>query len=129
MFKKSLSLVFAVLLLQIGFMQAFASAQQREEARQIARVKADVAKRGVGDKAGVKVKLRDKTELKGYVYQTGEDSFVVADLRTGSKTTIAYRDVAQIKGKGLSTAAKVGIGIGIGLGIALAGILITFRDI
>src|SRR5262245_9779263 len=114
MFNRILSLVLTVLLMNVGFTPAFASPPQGEESARLAKVKADIARRGVGEKAGVKVKLRNKTEVKGYVYQVGDDSFVVADRKTDARTTIAYQDVEQVKRKGIPTAAKIGIGIGVG---------------
>jgi len=118
--RKSFSFALTVLLFQAGYGAVFASTQQDEEARRIARVKAAVDKRGVGEKAGVKIKLRDNTVVKGYIYQTGEENFVVRDAKTGKSETIAYRDVAQVKGKGLSTGAKIGIGAAIGSCATLA---------
>lgn len=112
MFRKGLLLVLAISLLHINVRSAFAIPQQEKETARVAKVKAEVARRGVGEKARIKVKLQDKTEVKGYVSQTGEDSFVVTDAKTGAKTTIAYREVTRVDGKGLSTAAKIGIGVG-----------------
>ena len=123
MLRKSFVLAIAVLLLHVGVKPAFAASQQPDQAKRIAKVKADVAKRGVGEKAAIRLKLRDNREVKGYVYRAGEDDFVVADSKTGAQSTIAYADVSQVKGKGLSKAAKIGIGVGIGLvviGIVIA---------
>jgi hypothetical protein len=123
MFNRILSLALTGLLMNVGFTPAFASPPQGEESARLAKVKADITSRGVGEKAGVKVKLRNKTEVKGYVYQVGDDSFVVADAKTDARTTIAYQDVEQVKGKGLPTAVKIGIGIGIGfflLGVVMS---------
>lgn len=81
------------------------------------KVKASVAKRGTGPKAKVNVKLKDKTKLKGYITQAGDDSFTLADSKTGQTRTLAYQDVAEVKKPGgLSWPAKVGIGIGVGVG-------------
>jgi hypothetical protein len=58
-------------------------------------------------------------ELKGYVSQIDEDSFVVTNLKTKETTTVAYRDVAYVGGKGLPTAAVVGIVVGAIVGALL----------
>jgi hypothetical protein len=121
MFKKIVSLVLTAIAITLCAERAYAS--QNGDAAQVAKVKSDVAKRGVGEKASIKVKLHDKTEVKGYVYQAGDDNFVVADKKTGAKTTVAYSDVQQVKGKGLSTGWKIAIVVGIA--IVVVGIVIA----
>ena len=54
-----------------------------------------------------------------------DGSFVVANVKTGGATTVAYADVTRVKGHNLSSGAKVGIGIGIGVGIAIVAYLIV----
>ena len=115
MLRKTLLLALAISLFHVEARKVIADSQEGAELRRVANVKAAVAKRGIGEKARIKVTLRDKTEVKGYVYQAGEDSFIVADIKTSARTTIPYSDVRQVKGKGLSTAAKIGIGVGIGV--------------
>jgi hypothetical protein len=69
----------------------------------------------VGRDAGVEVRLRDNTRLKGYVGAAGEDSFTVIDPKTNASQTVAYADVTQVKkpGGGLSmrTFAIVGAAV------------------
>ena len=82
------------------------------------KVKTFVAKRGTGPKAKVTVKLKDNTKLKGYISQAGNDSFTLADSKTGQLRTLNYQDVAEVKKPGgLSLPAKIGIGIGAALGV------------
>jgi predicted ATP-dependent serine protease len=57
--------------------------------------------------------------MKGYISQTGEDSFTLTDSKTKQTSTLAYSDVAQVKGGGLSSTSKTLIGVGVGVGIAL----------
>ena len=85
-----------------------------------AKVKLAVQKRGTGEHSKVKVTLRDKTEVKGYISQIGPDSFQVADNKSGRVTPIAYQEVEKVRKSGLSTGAKIAIAAGVGLGIALA---------
>jgi hypothetical protein len=97
-----------------------AAAQQGSvDARQIARIKADVTKRGTGERAKVTVELRNKTAVKGYINRAGTDDFVVNDTVTNRETTISYSDVEKVSGPGLSPKAKMEIGLGIGLGIVI----------
>ncbi|HXG67704.1 MAG TPA: hypothetical protein VNO70_21560 [Blastocatellia bacterium] len=79
-----------------------------------------IYKLGVGKDARVEVKLRDKAMLTGYVSAAGEDSFVVTDPETGAAITVAYPDVAQVKGNNLSKGAKIAIGVGIAAAVLIA---------
>jgi hypothetical protein len=119
---KTLTLALAALPLYLCLTSPAASRQGDVEARQVAKAKSDVARRGVGENAKVTVGLRDKTVIKGYISQVGEDHFVVRDPRTSAETTVAYRDVDKVKGRGLSTAAKIGIGVGIGIAVVVIAI-------
>lgn len=124
MFKNYLSLMLVCLLVSaINVEPALAPTKGKEQPPPIEKIKANVAKRGVGEKARVKIKLQDGTKVHGYISQAGEDNFVVMDSKTGQTTTLAYRDVSEVKGKaGLSTAAKIGIGVAIGVGVAAAAV-------
>ena len=54
--------------------------------------------------------------------EAGEDSFELVE-KTGAVKTLRYDQVAQIGGKGMSTAAKIAIGIPLALGaVILAGV-------
>ena len=77
------------------------------------KIKTDVSKRGTGEKSKVVVKMKDGTKRKGFISQTGEDSFDLTDSKTKQTTAVAYRDVEQVKKQGLSTGAKIAIGVGI----------------
>jgi len=74
-------------------------------------------KLGVGRDARIDVKLRDKSRLSGFISQSGPDSVGIAGEATGAITSVAYADVAQVKGHNLSTGAKIGIGIAIGFAV------------
>jgi hypothetical protein len=106
-----------LLLHAVNAMPFLAVAKTGQGEQRIEKVKADVARRGTGEKARVKVKLQDGSNLKGYISQAGDDSFTLTDSKTGQATTLAYRDVAQVKKPGgLSMGAKIGIGLGIAVG-------------
>ncbi|MCU1267114.1 MAG: hypothetical protein JWM21_3432 [Acidobacteria bacterium] len=125
MFKKLLSLVLAVLLLNvIGVKIASAASKEEKQARFAEKVKEGIHRLGVGEAARVEVTLRDKTKLKGYISEVGADNFVVVDAKRGEAATVAYPQVKQIKGNNLSTGAKIAIGIGIGVGITILVLLL-----
>ena len=129
MLKKYLSLALTVALFQVSVMPVFGIPQAEQEARQVAKVKADIAKRGVGEKAKVRIKLQNKTELKGYISQAGEDSLTLTDSKTGQKTTVAYLDIQDVKGDGLSKGAKIAIWVGIGVVAAVViGVLLVSHN-
>ena len=88
---------------------AVTQAKQTKEASQADRVKAEVQKRGIGEKSRVKVRLRNKVEVRGYISKIEDASFDVSDKTTGQATTVAYADVEKIRRSGLPKAAKVGL--------------------
>jgi hypothetical protein len=99
---------------------AFAStgfADQAAATPQVARIKAQVQKRGVGEKSRVRVTLSSGTTLKGYIGKIEESSFDVNDGKTGKVTSVSYTDVQKIQGPGLSKVAKVGIVVAVGVAI------------
>jgi hypothetical protein len=120
MLKKNLSIVLSLLLLQGGIRPGLAAPQSSEDGLRAARVKQEITRRGTGEKAGVKVKLLNGTELKGYISQAGSDNFLLAQ-GNGEGTTIAYSEISEVKGKGMSRASKIGIVVGVvAAGIAVA---------
>jgi len=90
-------------------------------------IKHEVQKRGTGERARVKVTLRDKAEVKGYISQIGPDSFQVSDKKTGSVMTLAYQEVDQVQKLGLSTGAKAGIGAAVVAGVMIGAGLIAYK--
>ena len=114
MLKKLLSLLLATLLINLaGVMPAYAASKEEKEARFAEKVKASVLKFGTGEAARVKVKLRDKTKLEGYISAADGETFTVKDSKTAAATTVAYLQVKSVKGHNLSTGAKIAIGVGI----------------
>ena len=114
--------VAAILVLSITLIAvepAVASAKGSKEAEHVEKVKAGLTKLGTGPEARVKLTLRDKTKLEGYVSQVSETDFVVTD-KAGAATTVQFPDVAQVQGNNLRTRWKFVIGAAI-----VAGIIIT----
>jgi hypothetical protein len=93
--------------------QASETKPQTKEEREVASVKAEVQKRGIGEKSRVKIKLKNKTEVKGYISKIDETAFDVTDKHAGRATTISYADVEKVQGAGLSKGAKIGIAVGV----------------
>ena len=118
MLKKICSVVLAALLLQAFAVPAFAKSGAGKEAKRAEKVRTQLAKLGTGKDARVRLELRDKTKLEGYISEAGAESFVVTDS-AGKATTVAYPQVKKAQGNNLSTGAKIAIGIGIGAGIVL----------
>jgi len=103
---------------------------QQPNSNGIEKIKAKVAKLGVGEKAKATVILKDGTKKKGYIGQAGDDDFVLRDRKTDSPTTIRYTDVTKVESnKGHSTARNLALGIGIGAGAFLAVIAIVFASL
>lgn len=101
------------------------SSTEPSSARSIAsveKVKTEVERRGAGEKSRVKVRLRDKTEVKGFISQIDASSFQVTEEKTGKVITLAYTDVEKVGGRGMSRNTKTVIIIGVG--IAAAGIIL-----
>jgi hypothetical protein len=71
----------------------------------------------------VKVKEADGTTVRAKIVSIGDESVV---LQNGSKpaVTIAYSQLAAVKGPGLSTGAKVGIWVAVGV-VATVAIVIA----
>ncbi len=119
MFKKSLSLILAGILLNtvICVKPALAESKAEKHTKRVEKLKADIAKLGVGEDARIKVKMRDKTKLEGYISEVREDSFVITDPKTGDATAVAYSNVVQAKGYKLSKRGQIILVVAIVVGL------------
>jgi preprotein translocase subunit SecF len=126
MLRKFLSFVSLVLLghLMICVQPAYANSKAEEQLRFAEKVKASIAKLGVGQEARVTVTLKDKTKIAGYVSEAKEDHFVITDSGTGTSTSVTYSSVSQASGRNLSTGAKIAIAIGLIVLIVIIPILL-----
>jgi len=116
MFKKYLVMSLIVLMFNLaGGRLLFAQTQDDDKSAKLtAKIKTKVAKYGTGEKAKVKVELRNQTKIKGYISTIEDDSFTVTDKKTGTATKIEYAQVKKVmNGSGLSTTAKIGIAVAI----------------
>jgi len=118
--KKLLTMMVACLVVSaVSVRPIAASSNAEKEVRFAGKVKLGVEKLGSGRDTSVEVKLRDKTRLKGYVSEIGENEFVVTDVKTDASNKVAYADVKQIKGNNISTGAKIAIGVSVAVGLIL----------
>lgn len=97
MLKNTLSLLMVIVLLQVGTLSGFAASRGDNSETQINKVKADIAKRGLGEKATVRVKLRSKKELTGYIAEAGDERFTLTISKINESVPVAYSDVVEVK--------------------------------
>jgi sRNA-binding regulator protein Hfq len=104
--KLRISLLVLVVLVNSQFMLG-----QAKEGKSRERVKAEVLKRGTGEKAKVKVKLRNGSEVRGYISKADQDTFDIHG-KNSENVTLAYADVLSVRKAGMSRGAKIGIAAG-----------------
>ena len=123
MLKKICSAALSALLLQAAIVPAFAKSSAEKDAERAAKVRAQLVKLGTGKDARVKLELRDKTKLEGYLSETADTRFAVTDA-SGKTTSVEYSQVKKAQGNNLSTGAKIAIGVGIGVAVVVTFILL-----
>ena len=128
MFKKFCSVLLSALLLQAAAVPAFAATKAEKEAQRAEKVRTQLAKLGTGSDARIRLILRDKTKLEGFVSEAGAETFAVTD-RAGKTTIVQYGQVGKAQGHNLSTGAKIAIGIGIGAGVTILILLIWLSSV
>jgi hypothetical protein len=95
---KIAAVVLIALLLNLVYPSpALGGTNLEKEVRFAQKVKTELAKLGSGPNARVELKLRDKTKLRGYISEVGDESFVVVDDKTGSAETVTYPQVNKSK--------------------------------
>ena len=93
------------------------------------KAKAEVEGRLNKKETRVKVKLRNGSEMKGRITQSGDNSFTLTDEKSGSHSDIAYADVLNVEGRGMSKKKKTFIAIGAGAAIFAAMFAYAFTHI
>lgn len=110
MFRRTFAMILSgiLLLTAIGVQQVAAQSANdvRSASQAIEKIRTKVKKIGVGGNARVEVKLRDQSQLKGYISDVGQDGFTVVDSKTGSSRTVSYADAATVKKGGSGLSAK-----------------------
>ena len=56
--------------------------------------------------AGLQIKLADGTKLSGKVVRIADETFTIAQEKTGNERTLPYSQVTEVKKKGLSRSTK-----------------------
>lgn len=86
-------------------------------------VRAQISKLGTGPKALVRITLKDKRKMQGWLSLVADDHFSVTDGKSGRVTEIKYADVAGIKNLKPSHGAII---IGAVAVISLAAVIFLF---
>ena len=110
--KRTLTTLFLAMAIAVCPLGSTVRAQQQFD--QTAKVKADVVKRFNKKEEHVKVRLRNGTEVRGYITQTSDNGFTLTNKKTKTGTDIAYADVQNVEGRGMSKTKKIAIAVGIG---------------
>ena len=134
MSKRLFAIALAVSLLNVVCVAPIAAAQgESKEAKRARIMKSQIDRVGTGPKARIEIRLRDKTDLKGYVSEAADDHFVITDEKTSTTTTVAYVQVEKVKimpfvksaiQKDVSS-GRIFKNAAIGLGLALTGVMVV----
>lgn len=116
--KRTPTILFLVTAIVLSASGPAARAQQQLD--QTAKVKAEVINRLNKKEGHVKIKLRNGSEVKGHITQTSENGFTLANDKTKAGTDIAYADVQNVEGRGMSKKKKILIATGIAAGVFIA---------
>jgi hypothetical protein len=100
-------IVFSLMLGLVCYTSVKANTDPEKDAQAAAKVKSALTKLGTGPDARVEIKLRDKTKLKGYVSELGDDHFIVVEDKSGTLTQVAYPQVQKVKGKNRLTGETI----------------------
>ena len=116
--KRTLTTLFLAHALVLSTLGPAARAQSSLNAE--TKAKAEVVNRLNKKETRVKVKLRNGSEVKGRLTQSSENSFTLTDEKTGSRSDIAYADVVNVEGRGMSKKKKTFIAIGAAVAVFAA---------
>ena len=112
MFRRTFAIMLSGIVLLTGFGFQRAGAQSLGDSHATEKIRTRVVKMGVGVNARVEVKLRNDTQLKGYISDADQDSFTVVESKTGSSKTVSYADTSSVKKAGSGLSAKTWIILG-----------------
>jgi hypothetical protein len=118
------TIVLAGLLIPLLAIQpAMAASKAEREAAKRAKfaeeVKTGIATLGVGPDSWIKLTLRDKRKIDGYVTEVRDDAVVVMDKQTATQTVVPYPDVTKVQGNNLSMRTKIIIWSAVAAGIII----------
>jgi hypothetical protein len=97
MCRKLIPLAVIGLLLNFFCYTSVTASAKQDNAELANKVKASIAKLGTGFESRVKITLRDKSELRGYVSEIQNDYFIVVIDNTHVPTKVAYSAVQKVK--------------------------------
>ena len=106
MFRRTFTIMLSGLLLLSAFGFQGAGAQSLVDQQATEKIRTKVLKMGVGTNARVAIKLRDNTQLNGYISDADQDSFTVVERGTGSSKTVSYADTQSVKKAGSGVSAR-----------------------
>jgi len=106
MFRRTFTIMLSGLLLLSAFGFQGAGAQSLVDQQATEKIRTKLLKMGVGTNARVAVKLRDNTQLNGYISDADQDSFTVVERGTGSSKTVSYADTQSVKKAGSGVSAR-----------------------
>ena len=112
MFRRTFAILLSGLLLLTAFGFQGAGAKSLDDQQATEKIRTKVLKMGVGVNARVAVKLRDNTQLNGYISDAGQDSFTVVERGTGLNKTVSYADTQSVKKAGSGVSVKTLIILG-----------------
>ena len=118
-----LLLITTVLICFVSAVPVMANDSDAKREQKAAKIEDKMKTLGVGEQVRLDVKMYDKTRHQGYLRETSDSGFVVVD-KAGTAHEVKYTEVGSVKGRNLSTGAKIGIGIAIGAGITLLIVLL-----
>jgi sRNA-binding regulator protein Hfq len=121
-------LTLAFLLIFVPLARASQAQPQSVTVDQTAKVKSEVAKRVDNKKTRVKIKLRNGEELKGRIDQAADNTFTITQDKTGKKIEPVYSEVAEVKGRGMSTLTKIGIVVGVAVAVVAVAVVVALKN-
>jgi hypothetical protein len=121
MVRRTFAIMLSGILLVTAFGFQHVIAQTANDTQATEKMRAKVQKIGVGPRSRIEVKLRDNTQLKGYISAAEQDSFTVTDNSTGSIRTVSYGDASSVKKAGGGSSKSWTI-----LGAAVIGAVVTW---
>lgn len=97
----------------------YAQTQNDREAKNLQKVKTNVAKLFGNKRGKTTVKYKDGTKIKGYITEVKDDFFSISESKSASIVSIKYDQVQSVSQYSFPTAAKIAIGVAAGIGVLI----------